>query len=226
MTADEQAAADAAKPASDQAATDKAAADKAAADKTAADAAAAAAKQAGKTPEQIAADTAAATELARTAAEKAKAPETYELKLPDASKHLTDADLAIIGAEAKALGLTNDQAQALVQARHDQLSTVGAAFLADAKADPEIGGAHFDQTVKHAIAGRDWLFPPGPESELIKSWFDRTGLGNHKAFLRAMARIGKARAEDTNVAGGSAASTKEKSAEERMYPSMFPAAAH
>ncbi len=160
------------------------------------------------------------TEPARTDGEPPKAPEKYELVLPVDTKHLTDADLEAVAVEAKALGLTNEQAQGLVQARESQLSAMSTQFLDEAKADPEIGGAKFEETVKHALVGRDWLFPEGGDRDLIIGWFDRTGLGNHKAFLRAMARIGKARAEDTPVSGSTSTGNAERiPTEDVLFPS-------
>jgi hypothetical protein len=213
--------------AADKVVIDAAAADTAAADKAAADKAAADAANAGKTPEQLAAEKATAdADLARKAADAAKAPETYDLKLPDKSVHLTDADLAIVAAEAKAMGLTNDQAQALVNARETQLSQLGAQFLADAKADPVIGGEKFETTVKHAIAGRDWLFPQEADRDFVKAFFDRSGFGNHKVLLRALARIGRITSEDAPRQGASAARGDErKPTADVLFPSTSKAEA-
>lgn len=150
---------------------------------------------AAATPEQT-------TEPARPEGHEPKAPEKYELTLPENVRHLADADLEIVAAEAKALGLTNAQAQALVDAREGGLAAMSAQFLSDAQADPEIGGAKFEKTVEHARAGRDWLFPRGSEgAALVESFFDRSGLGNHKELIRAFARIGRAVAEDRPIGG-------------------------
>lgn len=220
--ASDKAAAD--KSAADQAATDKAAADKAAADQAAADKAAADAASAGKTPEQLAAEKATADKAAadKAAADKAKAPETYTLELPKDGplQHAADV-LPLIAAEAKALGLSQEQAQQMVTVRSAAIAAVSAANLADAQADPEIGGDKFDTTVKHAVAGRDYLFPPDTdEGKAVTAWFDQTGLGNHKTFLRAMARIGKALAEDTPVVGKVGGKKTTKSREEAMFGDM------
>jgi hypothetical protein len=214
--------------ASDKADTDKAAADKVAADKAAADTAAATAAAAGKTPEQLAAEKkpAADTETARKAADQAKAPEKYELTLPENGR-LEASDLEVVAAEAKALGLTQAQAQQLVTTRATALTALSDQFLTDLKADPELGGAHFDTTVKHALAGRDWLFPPGSEeAALVTAWFEKTGLGNHKAFVRALARVGKARAEDRPVSGAGLVSGGErKPTTDVLFPSTAKASA-
>lgn len=99
-----------------------------------------------------AATPAAETEPARTAAEPAKAPEKYTLTLP-AESPFVDADLAVFSAQAKALALTNDQAQALVNGHVETVRTLSAQYLAEAQADPEIGGTKFAETTALAIKG-------------------------------------------------------------------------
>lgn len=200
----------------DQAVTDQAAADKAAADKAAADKAAADATATGQTPEQLAAAQAAADEAARKAADQAK-PETYELTLPEQSP-LQPVDLDDLRAEAKALGLTAAQAKTLVQVRHEAAKAAveqTARDLAAIKADPVLGGAHYDTTVKHVEAGMRWVFG-GDEVAARKALTER-GLGNDLVLVRGLARIGKATAEDTPVGGSSSATPEKKSAAEVLY---------
>lgn len=144
-------------------------------------------------------------------------PESYDLTLPEHSLLGAD-DLAFVALEAKALQLSQDQAQALVIARSDAIKASADSFLAEAKADPEIGGAKWDDTVKFAKAGIEFAFSNAEELALARGWFDKTGLGNHKVFLRAMARIGKARGEDPTPAGGPSTSPSAPvSAADRMY---------
>lgn len=149
-----------------------------------------------------------------------QAPESYALTLPETTQ-LTPEYLPLIEAEAKALGLTNDQAQALVNARSEVVAAQTQHYLTEAKADPEIGGPLWDTTIRHANAGLEFLFPKdSDEGRLVRGWFDHTGLGNHKTFLRAMARIGKARAEDTPPQPGSHRTAERKPDHEVMYPTM------
>lgn len=147
------------------------------------------------------------------------APETYALTLPETTT-LTPDMLPFIEAEAKAMGLTNDQAQSLVNARSDAVQVMSAAYLTEAKADPEIGGAKFGATCELALKGLDFLFPKdSDEGQVVRQWFETTGLGNHKAFLRAMARIGKAKTEDAPIQTGTLGAKKTKAAEEVLYGS-------
>lgn len=181
----------------DKAVADKAVADKAAADKATADAAALAAKS--KTPE--------ATEQkpGDQTANQPKAPEKYALKLPEGAT-LTDADVKLFEVEAKSLGLTQPQAQKLVDERVQMVHDTSARFLDELKADKDLGGANFERTKGLAEQGRNAFLLGMPEAERdeILGWFNRTGLGNHKALVRAFARLGKLVAEDKplQAAGG------------------------
>lgn len=164
-----------------------------------------------------AATPAAETEPARTAAEPAKAPEKYTLTLP-AESPFVDADLAVFSAQAKALALTNDQAQALVNGHVETVRTLSAQYLAEAQADPEIGGTKFAETTALAIKGLDWLFPADvPGTADVKALLNKTGLGNHKALIRAFARIGRAKQEDTAVAGTTTHSATKKDPADVLY---------
>ena len=137
----------------------------------------------------------------------AKVPEQYALTLP-ADTRFDASDLAIFAAEATALGLTQDQAQALVTARATTVRGLYDTYEAEARADAEVGGAKFEETVRLATVGRDWLFPPGSKgAELVTAWFNKTALGSHVEVLRAFARVGKAKQEDKPVVGSTAVQT-------------------
>jgi hypothetical protein len=115
-----------------------------------------------------------------------------------------EADLASIVEEAKASGLTKAQAQALLESRATVVNTLAREWLAEAQADPEIGGERFTDTVTKATAGVEWMFPNPEVRQAMKDWFTRTALGNHKEFIRAMSRLGAALQEDRPLtrAGG------------------------
>ena len=143
-------------------------------------------------------------------------PERYDLTLPDQAL-LGDDDLAVIADEAKAMGLTQEQAQNLVQVRDTAVRHLSDRFLADAKADAEIGGDKFDETVRLAQAGLAFAFPQADELAQIRGWFNKTGLGNHKLFLRAMARIGRARAEDRPGATATTTAAEVRPTEDVLF---------
>lgn len=112
---------------------------------------------------------------------------------------------------AQALGLNKEQAQAFLVAQSAEVSRLASEYEAAAKADPLIGGAKFDDTVKHARTGLlEAMKRAGntPEEQAeIHALFNGTALGNHKAFLRLTAWIGRQFAEDQpagspNTSGG------------------------
>jgi hypothetical protein len=203
-----------AKAASDKAASDKAATDQAAADKAAGDKAAA---------EKAAADAAAAKGRAPEGQEP-HVPETYTLALPEKSP-LTGPDLDRFRGEAKALGLTQVQAQKYVESRNAEVVATIAQLDqdgADLKADPELGGAKWDATLKHTARGLKELF--GPDEADAKAFIDRLGLGNNKLLVRALARFGAKFKEDSPVAGAGGGNTEPKTLAERLYGSDKPKA--
>lgn len=146
------------------------------------------------------------------------APEKYALVLPDGGP-FTAAMLPAIEREARALNLTQEAAQGLLIARIESAKALGTQYLAETKADPEIGGAKFDETVKFAQAGRDWLFPKDSKgAALVVQFFEATGLGNHPEFLRAFARIGRATQEDHPTVSGAAGASRPVELKDLMYP--------
>lgn len=190
-----------------------------AAEKVTTDAAAAAAS-AGKTPETLAADaktatdakTAADVEAKRIADAAPKAPETYTLAIPEGAKGLIDeTDLKAFEAQARAKGLSNDQAQAILAEQADALATQSAAFRTTTEADPIYGGAKLPETQRLAALALDKLRPAGtPHGAAFRSMLVKTGYGNHLEVVSLLADLGKLMAEDTHVAsGGGGAPTRD-----------------
>lgn len=173
--------------------------------------------------EQAAKDNAEAPEakLAREAAE-AKAnevPDTYEAyKLPEGVQ-VDEALLGEFNTVAKELGLTQAQAQKLVdlQAKTAAAGEAGRAeFLEQAlkaqsdkwvneiKSDPELGGAKFDATVSTAVKAISTFF-----GDDFRQLLNDSGIGNNPALIRGMHKIGLAISEDKLVIPGSDASATE-----------------
>jgi len=113
-----------------------------------------------------------------------------------ANSPFTDADLEIAVSEAKRAGISPAQAQELLNSRAEMLKTLGDEYLLEAQADPEIGGARFEQAVTDARSGVEWMWPNPEKRARMQAWFNNTGLGNHVEFIRAFAQIGQARRED------------------------------
>lgn len=72
------------------------------------------------------------------------------------------------------------------------------AWLAEAKADPDIGGAKWDGAMKDVTRALKQFGGPleGKQPALV-ALLDRAGLGNNKLVLKAFAAIGRAMADDT-----------------------------
>ena len=137
---------------------------------------------------------------------------------------------------AKELGLNQASAQKLVDlAVQVQQRTMDGIFemheqrkatwLAEAKADPEIGGdiSLWDEAVPGSAANSIALRAynsiaqghPG-----LKAAVDELGIGNHPEFLRMFHRIGKSMREDTFVLAGGGGDAKPKSLAKSLWPDM------
>jgi hypothetical protein len=133
----------------------------------------------------------------------------------------------------KELGLSQEQAQKLVNAYATELNTAVSGVVTpeaiqgymdkvtaerstqwaeQVKADKDIGGAHLDETKAFIAAGIAKYGTPELAAAL-----NETGLGNHPELVRLFRKIGADVREDRGglPAGGGGA---EKSLAERMYP--------
>jgi hypothetical protein len=184
-----------------------------------------AAKDSAETPE---------AKLEREAAE-AKAnevPETYEAyKLPEGVQ-VDEALLGEFNTVAKELGLTQAQAQKLVdlQAKTAAAGDTGRAeyleqalkaqsdtWVNEIKNDPELGGAKFDATVSTAVKAISTFF-----GDDFRQLLNDSGIGNNPALIRGMHKIGVAISEDKLVIPGSDASvTEDKRAADVMFGDVF-----
>lgn len=176
--------------------------------------------------EKATADQAAAAKAeaeTKAAAEKAKLyPDKYDLTLPDGS--LVDAaGVERIAAYAKAQGLSQPQAQALLERESGnaaavkegqaaQLEQAKKVWLAAASTDKEFGGDSFP---KNAELSKRVIARYG--SDALKAALDETGLGNHPELVRMLVRIGKAMSEDQLVIAGQAAGGEVKDAATVLY---------
>lgn len=182
--------------------------------------------------EQAAKDNAETPEakLARETAE-AKAnevPETYEAyKLPEGVQ-VDEALLGEFNTVAKELGLTQAQAQKLVdlQAKtaaagetgrqeylEQALKVQSEKWVNEIKSDPELGGAKFDATVSTAVKAISTFF-----GDDFRQLLNDSGIGNNPALIRGMHKIGLAISEDKLVIPGSDASvTEEVSAAKAIF---------
>lgn len=157
-------------------------------------------------------------------------PEKYELKARKDSK-FSEADLTEVAAEAKALGLTQEQAQKMLeskevgfdkyaerqqQAARDQQAN----WRKEVEVDKEIAGSDgkmYKQNIEVAHRALDRF-----ADENFKKVLNETGLGNNPHLIRTFLRIGKGMAEDRAIVDGkTAAPTKQRTREEKLFPSHF-----
>ncbi|HEJ7039356.1 TPA: peptidase [Serratia liquefaciens] len=154
-----------------------------------------------KTAEELAAE-----KVEKDAADKVKkedkpsAPEKYEFAAPEGQELDANA-LSVFEPIAKELGLTQEQAQKLVdiypqiqQQQADAWSKQIADWGEQVKADKEIGGDKFNASVGLAQRALDQFGNPE-----LREYLNVSGLGNHPALVRFCAKVGKSMAEDSMV---------------------------
>ncbi|HEJ7836575.1 TPA: peptidase [Serratia marcescens] len=132
--------------------------------------------------------------------DKPAAPEKYEFSAPEGQELDANA-LAVFEPIAKELGLSQEQAQKLVdiypqiqQQQAEAWSKQVADWGEQVKADKEIGGDKFNASVGAAQRALDQFGNPE-----LREYLNASGLGNHPALVRFCAKVGKAMAEDTFV---------------------------
>jgi hypothetical protein len=108
---------------------------------------------------------------------------------------------------AKAAKLDSDAAQKLVDLHGKVLKSIASSHMEqvtkwaeEAKGDPEIGGAKFDQNLALAKKTLDRVASPG-----LKEVLTTSGLGNHKEVIKLFATIGAVISEDRLPGGGAPA---------------------
>jgi hypothetical protein len=125
----------------------------------------------------------------------------YDLKMPEG----VEVDQAMLDQFAptfKELGLTTKQAQALADkfieaqtkqgdAQRETWAKMTGEWVDQAKADPEIGGAKWDATVKDA-SGIVKRFG----NDALRDYLNASGAGNHPEMIRFMAKVGAMIGED------------------------------
>lgn len=176
----------------------------------------------GQTQEAGAQNNQQPAETKETKASGSVVPEKYEFTLPENSP-IDDSRLQKIAAMAKERGLTQEQAQAvldsevdLLSAQLEQFEQLKVKWADDAKADPEIGGEKFKENVElaHRVLKKFG-------SESFNSELERTGYGNHPELVRVFVKIGKQMAEDQMVIAR-AQGGEQKSAAELLYGTTKP----
>lgn len=155
-------------------------------------------------------------------------PEKYDLKLPEDTL-FDPAALEGIGAFARDLGLTQEEAQKLVERDNallgeftKHIDTVRQTAWADqvkqwadtVQADPELGGANFQQTKFYADKFMRTFATPA-----FREAVEKTGFGNHPELVRVIAKAGRMLGEDQPPTSGGGDGTHKDPAK-ILFPSM------
>lgn len=151
-------------------------------------------------------------------------PETYaDFDLPEGIE-LDSAMLESATPLFKELGLSQDNAQKLVNFQADQVKAQAQAqadafeqlkndWKTQSTSDKEIGGDAFKENLSHARAALDKFGTP-ELSELMESY----GIGNNPEMIRFMMKVGKLTQEDVPDGGGNAISAAGDRVSQ-LYPS-------
>lgn len=183
-----------------------------------------------KTPEEKAAAEKKLADLKSPPVDKpGVAPEAYtDFVVPEGV--ILPAEVAKdFGVLAKELSLSQSQAQRLVDFQSKQALAGAQAQakawegllndrLAESKADPEVGGTHFDENIGSARKAIEAFGTPG-----LQKYLNTSDAGSHVEIIRLLSKVGKAISEDTIHFGGKAPAGEQKDLAERLFPSAKPA---
>lgn len=151
----------------------------------------------------------------------------YELAMPEGFE-VDQGLLDALGPEFKELGLTQGQAQKLadkfIASQQAKAEAMGAKWSEtitkwadDAKADKEIGGDKWDNTVSSASRAVKTLGTPA-----LREYLNASGGGNHPELIRFMAKVGAMIKEDSPAGSGSEGSGKPADPAHLLFPSDAP----
>lgn len=158
--------------------------------------------------------------------EPPKPPEKYELK-PKKDSPLLKADLEEIESAAKAKGLSQEDAQKMVESKeadHEKFFSRQREMAIQeqsqwrkiAETDKEISGSDgkaFKENVELAHRALNRF-----ADDSFKRVLSETGLGNNPHLIRTFLRIGKGMADDKAILDGKTVLPKKQSTAEKLYP--------
>lgn len=156
----------------------------------------------------------------------ARAPAEYtDFTVPEGTVMAPEV-ASMVKETAKALDLTQEQAQQLVELgiKRDQLmqervQTESTRWLNELPSDKEFGGEKLSENLAIAKKAIDTFGTPE-----LKQILEQSRLGNHPEMIRAFYRAGKAISQDNRfVAGGSGAAPAKGDAASALYPNQKPA---
>lgn len=154
--------------------------------------------------------------------EGGKAPEKYDLKLPE-NTLLEKASLDGVEKFARSLGLSNEHAQALLERDSANLEAMvsqqlarGEQWRSEIAADKEIGGAALKEST--SLAGR--VVKRFGGDELLKE-LDASGYADYPRFFKFLVKIGRAMGNDKLVIPGTQEAPKVKESPQKALEGMY-----
>lgn len=161
-----------------------------------------------------------------------KAPDKYELTIPDEAKTAIGdavADIqADVEADAKANGWTNEEAQGELEHRlsraHERLTGLRNKWLEETKADTTYGGAKLEETQQLARRVVNAIRPEGhARRDAFLRLLNGSGIGNHLEVVSFLADLGKLMGEDSpNLGKGTGKEPEVKPTATVLFPSSAP----
>jgi hypothetical protein len=133
--------------------------------------------------------------------------------LADITKFATEHKMSQAQAE-KMLERENATVRQFVEDQQALVSRQSETWRAAATADREFGGARLSESAE--LGKRFVQKMAGPDATEVATILEKTGLGNHPAIFRFLARAGRTIAED-NPAGGRMAAAGAKSFADSLY---------
>lgn len=156
---------------------------------------------------------------------KPKAPETYELTVPDdAKRFVSDEDLNYFQEIAKANDWTNEEAQAELTAHIERAAKATAKTIegweATTKADKTYGGKQLAETQRLGNIAVDRVFPKGhPMREPFVGFLKESGGGVRLEVVAFLATLGRMMGEDTTSSGVTSSGGGERASKFYDHPS-------
>lgn len=146
----------------------------------------------------------------------AQVPESYEAFTDAQGNPVSNDDFKGFTEAAKSVGLSQENAQKMFTAMYGEADNYvrrrtqefAAQWAEQSKADPEFGGANFNQNMGQIAAAYQQFATPE-----LKQLLDASGLGNHPEVMRLFYRVGKALSQDTGVRAQGAPEQQH-----RMFP--------
>lgn len=132
-----------------------------------------------------------------------KAPEKYQLQVPDGAKaHVDEGFLSRVEKTAREGDLSNDEAQAFLEDTIAHVTIQANSWADETRAHPTYGGDKLPETQRLAKAAIDRVFPAGHAMRAsFDSFLSRGGAGNNINVVAFLAEVGRLMGEDKPAHG-------------------------